>query len=479
MNIKSIILKNLSFSTLTASTHVLMFVTLILGARFLGRHDFGVFSFAYAFSEVTNVIFDFGFYPHLTRTIARDKSGSAHILGNLLSLRTISYLLPAAALFPILYFTGTSPTVLIAIYLTMAQFFLKGYQMLFRGMFTANNLFHHESASVVIDRVCTLVLCAAVLLAGGKVISFALMLLVGKVLSVVYLMWKLNSLDVGPIRMRFDTREWPSLLRTSIPFALSIVFSDIYFKVDSVMLGYLRSAAEVGRYSAAYNLFEGLTNIALVVSSSIYPLVSRCHVEDSGMVGVIFSNAFKTIFLICMPVLTVGFLFSKEIIHLVYGNEYADSVLVLQILLFAFVFVSAGLLCSHVLAGTNKERAIVAATGVGVVVNVAANAFAIPGYGAKGAALTTVLTELVVLAIMLYALKDRITPRYPDMIFMAKVTLASLATPALGMALSEHLHIAGLAACLGVFYLALLYLLKAHKAFAAYDTRRVPSNPLE
>jgi O-antigen/teichoic acid export membrane protein len=478
MNIKAAVLKNLSFSGLTASTHVLMFLTLILGARHLGHHDFGVFSFAYAFSEITNVIFDFGFYPYLIRTIARDKSRSEHVLGNILSLRTISYLASAIAVFPILFFTDASPIVFVIIYITMAQFFLKGYQMLFRGMFVANNLFHYESASVAIDRVSTLVLCTAVLALGGGIVSFASMILAGKLISILYLMWKLGSLGAGPARLRFDVQEWPSLLRSSIPFALSIVFGEIYFKVDSVMLGYLRSAAEVGLYSAAYNLFEGLTTVALVVSSSIYPLVSKYHVEDSEMVKIMFSNAFKALLMICIPVLLIGFFFSKDIIYLVYGNEYVNSAPALQVLLFAFVFVSVGMLCLHVLAGINRERIIVAATGMGALINVAANALVIPYYGAKGAALTTVLTELLVLMIMLYYLKDRIVIRFSDIVFMAKVALTSLATLTLGMGLSEHLHIVGLLAGLGAFYIALLYLMKAHTAFLAYETGGTLPKPI-
>jgi O-antigen/teichoic acid export membrane protein len=196
------------------------------------------------------------------------------------------------------------------------------------------------------------------------------------------------------------------------------------------------------------------------------------------MVKIIFSNAFKAIFVVCMPVLIIGFFFSREIIYMIYGNEYVNSVLVLQILLFAFIFVSAGMLCSHVLAGINREKIIVVATGAGALINVAANVLVIPRYGAEGAALTTVVTELSVLMIMLYYLKDRIIARCPDIVFMAKVTLASLATLALGMGLSMHLHIVGLLACLGAFYVALLYVLKAHTAFLAYDTGDAYSKPI-
>jgi O-antigen/teichoic acid export membrane protein len=273
--------------------------------------------------------------------------------------------------------------------------------------------------------------------------------------------------------MRFDVHEWTPLLRSSIPFALVVVFGEIYFKIDSVMLGYLRSPAEVGWYSAAYNLFEGLANIALVVSSSIYPFVSKYHIEDAEMVKIIFSNAFKAVFVICMPVLIVGFFFSREIIYLIYGSEYLNSILILQILLFAFILVSVGVLCSHVLAGINREKIIVLATGVGALINVAGNMLVIPRYGAEGAALTTVITELSVLMIMLYFLRDRIVTRHPDIVFMAKVTLTSLVTLTLGMGLSEHLHIVGLLACLSAFYIASLYLLKAHTAFLAFDTAGV------
>jgi O-antigen/teichoic acid export membrane protein len=60
-------------------------------------------------------------------------------------------------------------------------------------------------------------------------------------------------------------------------------------------------------------------------------------------------------------------------------------------------------LCVYTLIATKKNRAFVVASTAGLAVNVIANLFVIPRYSYQGAAVVTVATELIVLAVLVRA----------------------------------------------------------------------------
>ena len=65
---------------------VLSFLILLLCASLLGVEAFGVFSFILAITSVCQLVADFGLTNLIVREVAKDKSKTAYIMGNVLTL---------------------------------------------------------------------------------------------------------------------------------------------------------------------------------------------------------------------------------------------------------------------------------------------------------------------------------------------------------------------------------------------------------
>jgi len=194
-----------------------------------------------------------------------------------------------------------------------------------------------------------------------------------------------------------DPPYWRALFVGSLAIGLAIGLSQIYFRVDALLLALLRSSEEVGLYGAAYKFIELAQFGAAAVSVSLFPplagFVAEKDVRARGLVQKAFDvllagGIFGTIAMLVFP---------SEIITFTAGSEYRDAVPALQ-LLAPYVLLAAVIAALWpVLLASGRDRALLV-TSLGVLVlNVALNVALIPSYGYKAAAVVSVVSEAAVL----------------------------------------------------------------------------------
>jgi O-antigen/teichoic acid export membrane protein len=88
--------------------------------------------------------------------------------------------------------------------------------------------------------------------------------------------------------------------------------------------------------------------------------------------------------------------FSNEIINILYGQEYIESVKILRVLSFSIIFASISAVFVKILYAENYEKKYLFKNLLGVFVNIFLNYFLIKSYGALGAAYATLITLFIV-----------------------------------------------------------------------------------
>jgi O-antigen/teichoic acid export membrane protein len=113
--------------------------------------------------------------------------------------------------------------------------------------------------------------------------------------------------------------------------------------------------------------------------------------------------------------LVIGTLFlSGGIIRLIGGVGFAESSLVLQFLVFALAFIFFGNFYNSMLIAGNLQKKLMWVLSIAAVFNVTVNYFfAIPYYSYLGAAVVSVLTELLVAGATFYLAKRELK-YFPD-----------------------------------------------------------------
>ena len=189
------------------------------------------------------------------------------------------------------------------------------------------------------------------------------------------------------------------LLRLAWPIGLAGMFVTAYYRIDGILLFHYRGATEAAYYSAAYRVLDVLQILPGTVSGVLLPLLASAEREGAAHARVkqLFQLATVLLLSVALPVAACGAILAPGIVRLIYGPHYHQSIYLLQVLLPAFIPICLGYLLTSQLILHQMLRPYIVITFVGAVLNVLANALAIPRYGAPAAAWATLGTEVLVM----------------------------------------------------------------------------------
>ncbi|MFY9458079.1 MAG: polysaccharide biosynthesis C-terminal domain-containing protein, partial [Candidatus Spechtbacterales bacterium] len=194
---------------------------------------------------------------------------------------------------------------------------------------------------------------------------------------------------------------------TAWPIALSIVLTLIYFKIDAIFLSFMKPAADVGIYGAAYRVLEGLIFFPAMFAGIIMPMLSRDAVSDHAHFKEVFVKSMRVIAIFAVPLTAGGILLSYSIANLIGGKEFLISGAPLQPLFIATGLIFFGNLLGRAIIALDLQKKAMFAYLFGVILNVVLNFIFIPKYSYMGAAWTTVATEFLIVAFLFWLVWDK------------------------------------------------------------------------
>ncbi len=190
---------------------------------------------------------------------------------------------------------------------------------------------------------------------------------------------------------------------------LLILFSNsiaiqIYINSDLLMLGLMTTDYNVGIYGAAVRIYSIIKTLLNAVITVIIPRLTYLSTNNSkDEYQRIICNVIEFCFLFVLPCLIGLFILSKEIILVIFGNKFYESILILKVLSFALIFaVFSNLFANAILITNKKEKYVLISTVIAAAINVILNLFLIPKYFELGAAMTTLIAEITVMLICMY-----------------------------------------------------------------------------
>ena len=176
---------------------------------------------------------------------------------------------------------------------------------------------------------------------------------------------------------------------------------EIYTLVDTTMLGLLTTNEHVAFYTYGSRVNRILLQVTNTITMVLVPRISFVYKEgDYKEFNRLLTRGLKAIIIFAIPMIigiqfTAQFLFTK-----LYGDVYINSAFVEQILCFVLLISPIGyLLGSRVMLVTSNEKKMVYCVGCGAIVNIIGNAVLIPQIQEYGAAIASVISEIVVMVL--------------------------------------------------------------------------------
>jgi O-antigen/teichoic acid export membrane protein len=189
--------------------------------------------------------------------------------------------------------------------------------------------------------------------------------------------------------------------RDVLPLGAGVLLSALYFRIDLFFIERWHGLEPVGAYNAAFRLVEAMRLLPAAVMAVTFPLLVQT--TDTRLVQKI-GGSLAIAGVLLAALCTAA---SSWIVTAVYGVPYGYAAPAFAVLSLALPLFFLNYALTHQVIGWDGQRAYLRIAGLALVANVAANVALVPSQGMIGAAIATVITELVVTAGCLQALRGR------------------------------------------------------------------------
>ncbi|MDO8669575.1 MAG: flippase [Candidatus Buchananbacteria bacterium] len=454
--------KNTFFFTISLAVQkAISFLYFILIARAISVEDFGKYSFALSFATIFAMFLDFGTTQILVRESARNKEDSQKYLSNVLGFKIAAsffvYLLLVLTVNLMGYPEITKKLVYVSGLVIILDSFSIAFYSILRGL---QNLLY-ESYGVILNQIILLALGFVVLQLNLGLVVLISVYLAGTLFNLFYSSFFLGlKYKIFP-KPRFSKAIIWKILKLSLPFAIAGFFIRFYSYMDVILLSKLTNDSAVGIYSVAYKVTFALQFIGVAFSAAVYPAFCNYFVSSKDLLAKSFTKSVYYLLLISLP-LSVGIItIASKVIGPVFGAGYNASVLPMQILLLALVIIFLSFPVGAMLNACNRQTTNTIILGFISVFNIVANLILIPILSYVGAAISALLSYVLLFSIGLFFVGKIIDYDKKYLVLSTlKIIFSCLIMGLVVLTLKNSLHFIFVIPLGALSYIIILYLIK-------------------
>lgn len=196
---------------------------------------------------------------------------------------------------------------------------------------------------------------------------------------------------------------------------VSNLIGPLLMYVDRFFIGAMLSIAAVGYYTAPYEIATKIWLVPTSLLATVFPAFSTLHASDShSRMEELYSRSLKSVLLVSGPLLLVIAAFSRQILHLWLGADFAaKSATTLQVLSFAVLINCVAFVPFGLLQGLGRPDLTAKFHLFETPFYALALWFFLPRFGLVGAAWAWVLRILLDAVLLLFAVSKLkfISPR--------------------------------------------------------------------
>ncbi len=466
--VKDFLFKNSSTKQTIAKNTIWLFLGEIVGRVFklgiivfatrqLGVEGWGIFSYALAFVSLAYIFADIGINTFLTRELSSNDSDKYKYLSAAFFFKVLLLLLSLIASILIIPYFGSVP-LQIPIIITIAVLnFSDSLREFFLSANRALQKMEREAYIKIVLSISVTVLGTILLITNPTPLLLSIAYAVGSIIATIV------TIAMLPKEFRYMKWSFPlSYLKTIFnfawPFIALTIFSTALVTIDSIMLGQMKSATEVGLYSAAQRIIQFAAIIPIYIGISLFPLLTK-NKHDEGVLAAIFEKTFVLVLAIGLPLSMLCFLLSTSIMTTLFGTAFASGGQILAILAIVIIADFSYILLNNMVYVKNIQRKFIIASFVGLILNIVMNMSLIPTYGAVGAAISTTAAQVLIMVLNWVQLK-----RFFSFSIVPKLGIITIATVLMAVVVIIlvflQLHFILIAFVAVLAYITILYLLK-------------------
>lgn len=380
---------------------LLAMVVIIAISRLMGTEVMGGYSFIITFIAMFSVIGQMGLQTLLTREVAANKNESSSYLSAAMFLGLCSSILLAFVMNVSKGYFGLSREVSFGVTVMSLNLFpifvIATFEAVFMG-FERTDLIVYQHLTGNLVRV---VLSLIFIWQGLGLVSLVVAIVASTLVSVLVSIFTYFK-HLGKIRFKVNPRVSLRLLKSSPTFLLITLVWIMWARLDMLFLTKLTNMTQVALYAAAFKLFEATMIIPQSYMKASFPHLSALYRSGPDFFQETNRDMLKHVLFYVFPTTALVLVLSPLLISILYGDKFSSSAVILQILVIGLVPWTMGRTFANIIVATNHQRYDLWSGVCAALINVGFNLWAIPIYGAKGAAMASVASLVVFFLCQLY-----------------------------------------------------------------------------
>ncbi|MBI1388327.1 MAG: oligosaccharide flippase family protein [bacterium] len=394
---------------------------------FLSDPDYALITFGFSFGRMCRHFMDGGLDNLITRDGARSPEKIPSFLLNSFILKAIlGALFFIAAYFYLYGARGLSPRELAVVYVSMIGSGMTSMTGVMRSGFSAIERMEYIFYTNTPSRMISIAALLAVLYFKLSLIWAAWAV----ALEPIIWLGAMAYCSVGRFSLRRASASWGAIVyMISESWALAVFgfFNIFYLSLDVIMIEYLMGGREaVAPYTLASLFMEGVSLLLTGYIFAVFPVFSRYYPRDEDAFRRLFRQSCVIMTAAAAPVSALLFFWADGWMNFIRETGPVSSQ-VMSILAINTVLSMLNTLLVVVFTARDRQRWLVAFTGLAVTVSFTTNWVMIPIYQQPGGAIATLISQALLFMVMAFSCRRLfgLTPPFARMGGLLAVSFAA------------------------------------------------------
>lgn len=397
-NIDNKLSKNTIYNTVKTVFNILFpLISFPYIARVLGVDNVGKINYSSSIVSYFSLIASLGIFTYAVRECSKyrdDKKSLSNVASQILSINIcttlVSYFFLAVTLLIVHKFNNYRD--LIIIQSLAILFSTLGADWLNTAM---EDLKYISIRTILMQVVSLLCMFIFVKKSDDYVVYSIIVVLANSGANIINILYRRKYCK---IRFTFKI-DWKSHMIPIITLFSMMIFQTINTNADTTMLGLIKGDTSVGLYSTSVRIYNAVNQVVASIAWVLMPRLAHSFQQrDYDIVNRLLRYALNHIIVLGVPAIIGINVVTKELIAVFAGPEYVPAVGSLRILTISLALsFFGGLVGNMILLPSNKEKIFLYGCIINTTLNFLLNMVVIPLWGEKGAALSTVISQLAFL----------------------------------------------------------------------------------
>lgn len=400
------IVKNLGWLTLSKIVvYILSILSITIVPRYLGVEAYGQLNFVLSFVVLFGIIGDLGLTTLIYRDVSKYPKKADEFFNNLFLFRLVMSFIMGIIMYVVILFLDKSPAVNMLLYMAILYEMISISNSIFIIIISALQKMKYVGLSEIISKLIytlsvVLTLCLNVGVVG-IMLGYLASIIAGLIFSILVLRKYIH------IHLTWNWSYIKKTLARVWPFAIILVTGSIYFNIDRLYISLIHGDYQVGLYAISYTFYTLLISLTSILCTVFFPVIA-INVNNKERMTKLSGKFLNLMLIVAVPMCLGAIYLSKRIITLVFGSQYVPGYVAFDIIMVFFLISAIDQFHSSILQIKNKEKFYYKLLIIASAANIILNAFAIPYFGIIGAAITTLISELIVFAGATVLIRKRI-----------------------------------------------------------------------